>query len=229
MQARLASPTDIVGFRSEAQSLLANQIPPEDVEWSAPTDAIRGAPANDPDHSRTPARAASSIVPSSFVRLCEYVVQHRDPERFALLSRLLWRLVHEPDLRHEPHDHDMTRAHHMAHAVRRDIHKLKTHLNFHVVPDPERPDAPLHLAWCEPAHHIVDSVAPWLAQRNAAQRWALLTPERSVYWDGRQLHYEGGAGGMLSTTASDAEWLARWRSVFAPVSGISPVSVTSNP
>ena len=43
MEARLSSPTDIVGFRSEAQALLAQQVPPEAVEWRAPTpDAMRG-------------------------------------------------------------------------------------------------------------------------------------------------------------------------------------------
>ncbi len=58
--------------------------------------------------------AAGSCVAVGIV----YAAQHRDQDRFALLYRLLWRLVHEPGLRHDPADPDMVRAHHMAHAVR---------------------------------------------------------------------------------------------------------------
>src|SRR5206468_3752106 len=75
-------------------------------------------------------KAASAIVPASFMRLCEVVVLHHDPDRFALLYRLLWRLVHEPSLRNDPIDADMLHAHQMGQAVRRDIHKMKTLLKF---------------------------------------------------------------------------------------------------
>ena len=33
MEARLASETDLVGFREEARLLLAQQVPPEAVHW----------------------------------------------------------------------------------------------------------------------------------------------------------------------------------------------------
>ena len=33
MEARLASETDLAGFREEARALLAHQIPPDDVRW----------------------------------------------------------------------------------------------------------------------------------------------------------------------------------------------------
>ena len=33
MQARLASETDVAGFREEARALLAHQVPPEAVQW----------------------------------------------------------------------------------------------------------------------------------------------------------------------------------------------------
>lgn len=215
MDAHLSSPTDIVGFRTEAQQLLAHQVPPESVHWHTAV-----LPANDSGsitqagHRPHPVpRAAFSIVPASFVRLCEFVVQHRDPDRFALLYRLLWRLVHEPGLRHDHADADMARAQHMAHAVRRDLHKLKINLRFHPVADPAQPGDPLQLAWWEPAHHILDSAVPWIDRRFAAVRWSLLTPERSVYWDREVLHYAGGAQ-PLAPGAGDEQWLAAWQALF---------------
>lgn len=217
MEARLSGPTDITGFRSEAQQLLAQQVPPEDVHWNAPEpDAMRRTTTAVPTEPRPRGapRAASAIVPGSFVRLCEFVVQHRDPERFTLLYRLLWRLVHEPGLRHDPTDADMARAQHMAHAVRRDIHKLKSNTRFRVLAHPHMPGTTLQLAWCEPAHHILETVAPWLARRNAGVHWALLTPECSASWDGQALRYAPGPQPPLSPGVSDDELLATWQELF---------------
>ena len=40
-----------------------------------------------------------------------------------------------------------------------------------------RPAAtPLHVAWFEPEHHIVEANAPFFARRFASMRWAILTP-----------------------------------------------------
>lgn len=217
VQAHLANPTDIAGFRGEAQTLLAQQVPPDDVQWIIPEPepaTVELGVSTAPTRARSPPRAASSIVPASFVRLCEFVVQHRDPSRFALLYRLLWRLVQEPHLRHRPDDPDMARAHHMAHAVRRDIHKLKSNLRWRAVDDPNHPGLPLHLAWCEPAHHIIDAVGPWLATRYAGMHWTLLTPERSMWWDGQRLLHGPGPQHPPALDGSDAEWLAAWQQVF---------------
>jgi DNA polymerase len=177
-----------------------------------------GPPTTQPEsRPRGAPRAATSIVPTSFVRLCEFVVQNRDPERFQLLYRLLWRLVHEPELRHHPEDADMARAQHMAHAVRRDIHKLKSNLRWRPLEDPAHPGQPLHLAWREPAHHITHVVGPWLASQYAGIRWTLLTPEHSIYWDGQQLLYGPGPKEPPPLNASDAEWLATWHQIFGEV------------
>ncbi|MEO6017884.1 MAG: UdgX family uracil-DNA binding protein, partial [Polaromonas sp.] len=121
-----------------------------------------------------------------FLTLCESVILHSDPGRFGLLYRILWRLVHEPGLRHDPLDADMMKAQHMAQAVRRDMHKMKAFVRFRSVQDEtfrSRPeDGPLHVAWFEPEHHIVEAVAPFFARRFTQMRWAILTPECSVEW-----------------------------------------------
>ena len=184
MEARLASETDLAGFREEARSLLAHQVPPEQVDWMTAhnSDLFAEVVPADAKGSRHVPRAAMAIVPASFLRLCEIVVLHRDPERFALLYRLLWRLVHEPGLRSDPIDADMLAAQQMGQAVRRDLHKIKAFLRFRPVEEGGDAQTTLHLGWFEPVHHILEAAAPWFVRRFAQQRWAILTPERSARW-----------------------------------------------
>jgi probable DNA metabolism protein len=218
MEARLASETDLAGFREEVRLLLAQQVPPEAVHWQTAraqnSDLFADPVALGEGRPRGVPKAASAIVPASFLRLCEVVVLHNDPQRFALLYRLLWRLVHEPGLRNDAIDPDMLHAHQMGQAVRRDLHKMKAFLRFHAVGDGQ-PD-PLHLAWFEPAHHIVEAAAPWFAKRSPEMRWAIFSPERSVECDGRQLHFAPGLprGEVPRPDAPDEEWLNLYRRVF---------------
>jgi DNA polymerase len=218
MEARLASETDLAGFREEARALLSQQVPPEAVHWQTAhaqnSDLYTDPAAAADSRPHGVPKAASAIVPASFLRLCEIVVLHHDPDRFALLYRLLWRLVHEPGLRHDPIDPDMLHAHQMGQAVRRDIHKMKAFVRFHAVNDGQTP--PLQVAWYEPAHHIIEAAAPWFAKRSRDSRWAILTPERSVEWDGKQLHFAPGLARAEAPPQDAPEdvWLARYRSVF---------------
>ena len=218
MEARLASETDLAGFREEARALLAHQVPPEAVHWQTAqaqnSDNFADPVALGDDRPRGVPKAASAIVPASFLRLCEVVVLHSDPDRFALLYRLLWRLVHEPGLRHDPIDADMLHAHQMGQSVRRDLHKMKAFLRFRQI-DTAGPE-PLHMGWFEPAHHIVEAVAPWFAKRSPQTHWAIFTPERSVECDGRQLHYGPGVPRLEAPEAEapESEWVACYRRVF---------------
>ena len=219
MEARLGSETDLAGFREEARVLLGQQVPPEAVHWQT-AQAQNGdrfaEPAMPSDsRPRDVPKAASAIVPASFLRLCEVVVLHHHPERFALLYRLLWRLVHEPGLRNDPVDVDMLHAHQMAQAVRRDLHKMKAFLRLRSIDDGQVP--PLQLAWYEPAHHIVEAAAPWFVKRMPQARWAILTPDRSVECDGRRLHCGPGLprSRAPASDAPDDAWLACYRSVLA--------------
>jgi probable DNA metabolism protein len=219
MQARLASETDLAGFRAEARSLLAHQVPPEQVDWLTAHDNDQFAEVipSDTERLRHVPRAAMAIVPASFLRLCEIVVLHREPQRFALLYRLLWRLVHEPGLRSDPIDADMLAAQQMGQAVRRDLRKMKALLRLRPVDDGIAA-TPLQLAWFEPGHHIVEVAAPWFARRFAQQRWAILTPERSVRWTPASERLEFGPGlagaGPQLPHPDDAFLLESYKGIF---------------
>lgn len=184
MQVPLSHQVDVSGFHTEVTRLLAQQVPPDTVEWSAaPAQAVE---EEDLDARRAAIRnrAARAIIPQSFIRVSELVVLHRDPQRFDLLYRSLWRLVYEPDLKNDHGDADLARLRQMAQAVRRDIQKMKTRLAFRPL---EIRGEVVPVAWYEPAHFVCETVGISLARSDPDRRWILLTPDRSMRWDGDRL------------------------------------------
>lgn len=166
---------DLQGFNDEATQLLARQVPPERVEWQVQVGMGEMEVPGAQRIVRT--RAARAVVPQSFVRTSELVVLHRDPARFDLLYRALWRLVNEVGLKDNPSDPELVRLRQMAHAVRRDMQKMKARLVFRsLVVRGE----PLAFAWHEPTHFICEVVGGWLARRKPDGRWLILTPHRCV-------------------------------------------------
>ncbi len=213
----LASAVDFVGFRRACRELWQEQVGPDRVSWHCADDAeVDLFKADAP--TRTTAAAVRPVnAPALFLPLSESVVLHRDPGRFGLLYRLLWRLQAEPGLRADPLDADWLRADEMAQAVRRDMHKMKAFVRFRTIDDAAS-GAPLHVAWFEPEHHIVEATAPFFARRFTAMRWAVLTPERSVQWDGVQLVFGPGARRDQAPAADAGEqlWLTYYESIFNP-------------
>jgi probable DNA metabolism protein len=217
MLVRLEGETDFAGFRANARTLLASGAAPDTVRWST-----RGQADDLFDSDEAQARVAPQTppasVPAAFLKLCQAVVQHRDPQRFALLYRLLWRLAHEPALRHDPLDADMLRARDMAHAVGRDVHKMRAFVRFREVDDGDA-SGPLHVAWFEPEHYIVEENARWFMRRFAQMRWAILTPDCCVRWrPGAELETSPGVGREQAPAADAGEqlWLTYYRSIFNP-------------
>src|SRR3989344_3968317 len=124
--------TDWPGFRTAARALVQANVPPQAVDWRCQADAAEDLFAPEPAASDTwpspPPDAPPLRVPLDFVHLCEQLILHRDPGRFALMYRLLWRMAqggHEADsARHDPLDTDRMLAHHMVRSVRRDGQQL---------------------------------------------------------------------------------------------------------
>lgn len=198
---------------------------------TASTDASAAGDAASPGSPPASTRAAAQIqvspasplsVPPDFLALCQSVVLHSDPQRFGLLYRLLWRMARESGLRHDPLDTDRVKAEHMAQAVRRDLHKMKAFVRFRSLEDEAfraKPlEGPLHVAWFEPEHHIVEAVTPFFARRFTQMRWAILTPERSVRWDGARAHFGPGAQRDDAPPADAGEqlWLTYYQHIFNP-------------
>jgi probable DNA metabolism protein len=246
MQVQLEGESDLEGFRAKARLLLAGQIPPEAVHWATAGagdlfagdgcelltgDVCATASGDVVVGGAVAAGPVAAQVPAAFLQLCREVILHSDPQRFALLYRLLWRLSHEASLRHDPLDADMLRAHGMAQAVRRDMHKMKAFVRFRTVNEEALPTTDgrqpptalhstgaLHVAWFEPGHHIVQAISPWFARRFSNMRWAILTPRCCVAWDGRQLSFQAGASKADAppADAGEALWLTYYQHIFNP-------------
>lgn len=203
MQVPLSHQVDVAGFHSEATRLLAQQVPPHTVEWCASPAQTIDHQDLDPDRAAIQNRAARAIIPQSFIRMSELVVLHRDPQRFDLLYRSLWRLVYEPELKHDFHDADLTRLRQMAQAVRREVQKMKARLQFQPLLVKGQVTS---VAWYEPTHYVSELVGAWLARRDPSTHWILLTPDRSMRWDGERLLTAPGVAPLQppETVASDA-------------------------
>lgn len=209
---RLEPAWSLEAWRDAARLALQRQVAPEQLDWlqgeeggllAAPP--LRDAPAPD-------GPAATLPVPKSFVELAAACLCHRDPARLSLLYRMLWRITHgERGLLTNPADADVVRAMALVQAVRRDSHKMKAFVRFREVPGED--DA--FIAWFEPDHYIVDRVAPFFQRRFTGMRWAILTPYRSVRWDGQTLAFGPGSQQADAPVVDAREEL--WRTYYANI------------
>ncbi|MEJ5988564.1 DUF4130 domain-containing protein [Ramlibacter sp. PS3R-8] len=205
MRIDLASPIDVGDFRLRANDLLAHQVLPADIDWHADASLSSGCVVHGKG-AGTPMRpsALHSIVPRSFVRLTELVVLHRDAGRFALLYRLLWRLVHEPELAGASGDRDMALAQSMAQGVRRDVVKVRNGLRLRALAP--LAGVPLAYAWCDPHHRVTEVVAESLTRTQPAPAWLLASPDRCVLWTGDQLLCGPGVDAVQARAMNDEKW-----------------------
>ena len=207
----LAEDTDFAGWRRAARALVQNGVPPSGVTWE--TGDSRQQRTERPHPATSPQEAFS--VPAKFVRLARAAILHRDPARFALLYRLLWRLRSNHDLLDIATDPDVAEIAAMAKAVRRDEHKMHAFVRFREV---GREQNSHFVAWFEPEHHIVELAAPFFARRFADMPWSILTPDACAHWDGHAVSITPGVARSEAPTADRLEetWRRYYASIFNP-------------
>jgi DNA polymerase len=151
-------------------------------------------------------------VPQDFIDLAEKVICHRDPSRFALLYRILWRLKDEPRLLHIVTDPDVARARDMAKSVSLASHKMTAFVRFREIEDEE---GERYVAWFEPAHRVLPRTASFFVRRFATLRFSILTPDGCAHWDGRLLTFTPGVD--RSAAPADDELEDFWRTYYASI------------
>jgi len=208
----LDSETDFDGWRKAARVLALNDVKPADVTWT-----VRG---NEPElfeadpHTSLEAHGTFSV-PAKFVELAKSTILHRNPERFALLYRLLWRLRSHHDLLEVAIDSDVAEISAMAKAVHRDEHKMHAFVRFREV---GRESKAHYVAWFEPEHHIVELAAPFFARRFADMPWSILTPDVCAHWDGHAVSITPGVAKSEAPAEDRLEevWRSYYASIFNP-------------
>jgi DNA polymerase len=148
--------------------------------------------------------------------LIEPVVCHRDPERYALLYGLVWRVLNgERDLLEVASDPLVHRIDMMARSVRRDLHKMHAFVRFRRV-EGEHPER--FAAWFEPEHFILEAAAPFFVDRFRSLDWTILTPLGSVRWDREALAFGPPARREDAPVNDSFEegWRGYYESVFNP-------------
>ena len=111
---------------------------------------------------------------------------HRDPERYALLYTLIWRVLHGErallEVASDPLVHRLAR---LRKAVGRDIHKMHAFLRFRRIEEADGGER--FVAWFEPDHYILEAAASFFVDRFRSLAWSIVTPVGSLHWDRERL------------------------------------------
>ena len=206
---------DFAFWREQARDLIQCDVPPEKIAWVEPGGsgdlfASGGVllPEPPPD---APVVRASKL----YLSLAKNAALHRDPNRFALLYRLLWRLQANPRIMEDKADPDVRRAEELAKNVRRDSHKMHAFVRFRQI---EEEDGEHYVAWFEPEHHILRANAGFFMRRFANMRWSILTPQGTLHWDGETMR-EGPPAQKSDAPQGDPVedlWRTYYASIFNP-------------
>ena len=219
----LPEPDDFEFWREQARTLVQCDVPPDRIAWVEPGgngDLFAAAPAAGSERGMPVPPADARLVRASkrFVTLARNAILHSDPERFALLYRLLWRLQANGRIMEDKADPDVRRVEELAKNVRRDSHKMHAFVRFRLVENEDGEGGEHYVAWFEPDHHILRANAGFFMRRFANMRWSILTPRGSLHWDGTTMS-EGPPAERSDAPEGDPTedlWRSYYASIFNP-------------
>ncbi len=211
-------------WRELARAALVQGIEPEGIQFEdATTPSAPDLFGVSPDSTegllaRPEESSAMPHVPKAFLQKALIAGCHRDPERWNLLYRLLWRLQRNRDLLKVEVDSDVNELVRMEQQVRRDEHKMHAFVRFRRVEESDGEEQ--FIAWYQPQHRILELAAPFFAERFAIMRWSILTPDGSVTWDpaDKQLSYGPAVPRDRAPSGDELEdlWKSYYSSIFNP-------------
>ncbi|MCA9150598.1 MAG: UdgX family uracil-DNA binding protein [Planctomycetales bacterium] len=203
---------DFSDWREIARALRSAQVPPSEVQLLSNAEPTLFA-LDKTGFDVAPSTTNAFRVPKQFLSLAEQVAYHRDPTRWNLLYRVLWRLTtDERALLEVITDDDVYSLMQMEKAVRRDAHKMKAFVRFREL---QQNGETHYIAWHRPDHAIVKKVAPFFARRFRGMNWTILTPDESVTWNQSELTYHAGTPRSAAPSSDELEDL--WRTYYANI------------
>ncbi|HET8830707.1 MAG TPA: UdgX family uracil-DNA binding protein [Casimicrobiaceae bacterium] len=206
---------DFAAWREKARMLLVAGVAPADAQWDDP---LQPSVLQARDPRVVSDSACAFRISTALFDLLETAACHRDPGRFAVMYRLLWRITHgEAHLLDDAADDDVSVVNRLAKAVRLDCHKMTAFVRFREVRQVEA-DEPRWIAWYEPSHRIVARTAPFFVDRFATMTWTIVTPDGIAHWDRvalTLLPYDPSIP-RPAYDAKEALWLTYYESIFNP-------------
>ena len=209
-------PDDFDVWRERARVLVQAQVEPDCVVWieaGGSGDLFAEGSVDLPVPLSPPRQVRAN---KRFLSLAKNAALHSDPDRFALLYRLLWRLQTRPRIMEDKADPDVRRIEELDKAVRRDSHKMHAFVRFRETQ--EEDGAEHYVAWFEPDHHIVRANAGFFMRRFTNMRWSILTPRGTLHWDGETMR-EGPPAKREDAPEGDPTeelWRKYYASIFNP-------------
>ncbi|WP_425615398.1 UdgX family uracil-DNA binding protein [Anatilimnocola sp. NA78] len=206
-------------WRTAARALLAAEVPPADIHWDQHHQEQRSLFGADnlPSELLSPtAPSPAARVPPEFLTLAKHVAAHREPQRWEILYRTLWRLTHgERHLLQVTTDGDIYQLTQMNKAIKRDIHKMHAFVRFRKI---EVSGEEVFVAWHRPDHRIVRLATPFFARRFSTMTWSILTPDESAHWDQQSLSFGDGvpASEAPQQDALEELWQTYYANIFNP-------------
>jgi uracil-DNA glycosylase len=204
---------DFTSWREAARSLLARSVPPTEVLWEK--GGLFDSLVREEPPSLPPLK-----VPAAFVDFAQTVACHSDSSRWALLYRILWRIVRggERHLLEIASDPDIAAARTMEKNVRREIHKMHAFVRFRLMETDAATGRERYAAWFEPDHFIVEAGVPFFRKRFANMDWSIFTPKGCAHWNGEELVITPGVAKnpIENPDELEAAWRTYYRSIFNP-------------
>jgi uracil-DNA glycosylase len=203
---------NLEAWREAARPLLQKGIAPDLINF-----VDRATPGSDflfHDPLPTSEKQLNLRVPSTFLRRAETVSRHRNPDRWNLLYRLLWRMQSQRELLNIEVDDDVAAFRKLEHQVSRDLHKMHAFVRFRRITDSNQET---YVAWYEPDHFILPLAAPFFAERFAVMRWVILTPDASMAWDPTTCNVTFGPGVARDKAPAEDELEDLWRTYYGSI------------
>lgn len=211
---RVAVEPEFEAWREIARRMLREGYAPEQVDLQDVTVERPLSLALEVEETPVAMGIEAPHVPKAFLEKARVAAVHRDPERWNLLYRILWRLQSTRGLLHVEVDDDVALLGRLVSQVHHDVHKMHAFVRFRKIDDV---DGEHFVAWYRPDNRIVPLVAPFFQERFAVMRWTILTPDASVDWDPATKALRFGAGVGREHAPQDDEVEGLWKSYYGSI------------
>ncbi|WP_413292351.1 UdgX family uracil-DNA binding protein [Bdellovibrio sp. HCB185ZH] len=195
-------------WRAKARSQLIEGVAPAEAVWNDAPEFLFSVLERKP--------LEKPVIPKDFLEMGPLIAAAREPDRWNLLYRLVYRLNHEsPHLLNIITDPDVKKAMDLVKSVRKDIHKMHAFVRFKKV-DIDGQEG--YVAWHKPEHLIMELGTPFFARRFGDKPWSIFSPDASAHWNMKELTFGAGMTEHEFNIEDefDEVWKTYYKSIFNP-------------